>query len=289
MNSPQGCRPSAQRRATSRRAALLLGGLGVLAVALPFWVWHETWFGRPLSDSELDRYLHDTHKPRHIQQALSQAADRILRGDPAVSRWYARIVELGRYPDARIRAMAAWVMGQDNRSPEFHRTLRELLGDSDVMVRRNAALALVRFADASGRKELVAMLEPYPLAAPDAGTVAFRVRPGREVASGVLLATVAGASGEAAEIRSPFAGWVSAQLAADGQRVRPGEPVVTVIPEANQVWESLRALYLVGLTEDLPVVERLAASGSVFPPAVRRQAQLTALAIRTRSARSPTR
>ncbi len=268
---------------------ILLAGLGLLSVALPFWVWRETWFGRPLADSELERYFYDAGKPRHIQQALSQAADRIVRGDPEVGRWYRRIAELGRHADPRIRAMAAWVMGQDNRSPEFHRALRTMLGDPDVMVRRNAALALVRFADAGGRPELVAILEPYRLPAPAGGIVAQLVRPGREVGAGALLAGVADASGRVAELRAPFAGWVDEQLAADGQRVRAGDPLVSVIPDVKQVWESLRALYLVGAAEDLPAVERYAAAGGAVPPAVRRQAALTARAIRTRSERLPTR
>jgi biotin carboxyl carrier protein len=290
LNNPfSQIQPGAQRQAPSRRTWVLLAILGVVAVALPFSVWRETWFGRPLEDSELERYFYDTHKPRHIQQALSQAADRILRGDAAILHWYGRIAELGRHPDARIRAMAAWVMGQDNRSDEFHRALRPLLGDPDVMVRRNAALALVRFADTSGREELVAMLAPYRLAAPAAGSVAHLVRPGREVVAGVLLARITAPSGEAVEIRSPFAGRLEAQLAGEGERVEPGDPVVSVMPEAEQVWEALRALYLVGVPEDLPFVERYAAPDSAVPPAVRKQAALTARAIRTRSEQSPTR
>ena len=39
-------------------------------------------------------------------------------------------------------------------------------------MRRNAALALVRFNDSSGRAELVAMLQPYEVKAPVAGDVA---------------------------------------------------------------------------------------------------------------------
>lgn len=279
----------AKRRGASRRGLLLLAVLGVLAVALPFAAWHETWFGRPLSDGELDRYLRDTGKPRHIQQALSQTAERILRADPAVARWYGRVAELGGHPDPRIRAMAAWVMGQDNRCQEFHRTLRALLDDPEVMVRRNAALALVRFADTGGRQELVAILEPYRLPAPAGGTVAHLVRPGRQVSAGVLLARIADALGGTVELRAPFAGWVEAQLAAEGERVQAGDPVVAVSPEAKQIWESLRALYLVGVPEDLPAVERYAAPDSPVPPPVRRQAELTAKAIRMRSEQLPTR
>ena len=42
-------------------------------------------------------------------------------------------------------------MGQDNKSEEFHQALLSLLNDNDPLVRRNAALQLVRFGDGSGK------------------------------------------------------------------------------------------------------------------------------------------
>jgi vesicle coat complex subunit len=46
-------------------------------------------------------------------------------------------------------------MGFDNTSQEFHNALLKLLHDQEPIVRRNAALALVRFNDNSGREELL--------------------------------------------------------------------------------------------------------------------------------------
>jgi hypothetical protein len=41
-----------------------------LICLMPFLFWWNTWFGRKLSDQQLNEYLHDAKKPRHIQQAL---------------------------------------------------------------------------------------------------------------------------------------------------------------------------------------------------------------------------
>ena len=39
---------------------------------MPFLFWWNTWFGRHLSDKQVNKYLHDEQKPRHIQHALVQ-------------------------------------------------------------------------------------------------------------------------------------------------------------------------------------------------------------------------
>jgi HEAT repeat protein len=51
-------------------------------------------------------------------------------------------------------------MGQDSTSALFHHTLLQMLRDDEVLVRRNAALSLVRFGDDEGLNELRAMLAP---------------------------------------------------------------------------------------------------------------------------------
>ena len=80
------------------RRMLLLMVLGSLCVALPFMGWQATWFGRRLSNREIDRYLGDDRHPRKIQHALSQISDRIQQGDAGAARWYPRVVELSRNP-----------------------------------------------------------------------------------------------------------------------------------------------------------------------------------------------
>ena len=49
----------------------------------------------------------------------------------------------------------AWLMGADSASEDFYNALEKLLLDAEPIVRRNAALALVRFNDASGRQSFL--------------------------------------------------------------------------------------------------------------------------------------
>ena len=44
-----------------------------------------------------------------------------------------------------------------------------MLNDPNPMVQRNAALSLVRFQDDSGHAQIVSMLQPYVMHAPQAG------------------------------------------------------------------------------------------------------------------------
>ena len=136
----------------SPRARFLLVLAAVLSVIVPYLFWMGTWFGRKLTDREIQTYLHDSGHPRKVQHALSQMAGRMSEGDPVVAAWYPEVAALARDPLPELRTTAAWVMGQDSRSQAFHEVLRGLLEDADVMVRRNAALALVRFGDDAGRR-----------------------------------------------------------------------------------------------------------------------------------------
>jgi hypothetical protein len=145
----------------SRRSIVILAVLGALFVIIPFMFWRQTWFGRRLSDQEMQTYLADRGHPRRIQHALSQMSGLMTSGDPKARTWYPMLIELAGHPSTRIRLNTAWVMGQDNTSEQFHQALLNLLKDPELMVRRNAALSLVRFHDASGRAELVNMLKAY--------------------------------------------------------------------------------------------------------------------------------
>jgi HEAT repeat protein len=275
--------------APPKRSPLLLAVLGALFILVPFLFWHQTWFGRRLTDQEIGQYLQDTEHPRKIQQALSQIADRIMRGDATVQTWYPKIPPLAQHPNAIIRTTAAWVMGQDNTSEAFHRALLDLLKDSEVMVRRNAALALVRFQDSSGRAELVKMLQPFAITAPVEGTVTLQTQPGLSLGAGILLVRIRPAQGQEVEVRSPFAGMVERIFPQDKSHVGAGDPVVLLAPGADQVAEALRGLYLVGQPEDLPDVERYKNAVPLMPDNIRQQAVLTAQAIRTRAEQNPSR
>jgi len=270
----------------SRRGVLLLTGAAVLLVLMPFLFWQQTWFGRRLTDQDLAAYLQDDTHARKIQHALSQIADRILQGDETVQSWYPQIVRLSRHRLTIIRSTAAWVMGQDNRSAPFHRALLDLLADPEPIVRRNAALALVRFQDASGRAELVSTLLPSRIPAPAAGTVSMQSQAGRSVEAGSSLARIRTERGQEVDALAPFSGRVSRLLCADGSRVAAGDFVLMLSADSEQIREALRGLYLVGRTEDLAGVEPYERDAL---ESVRQQAVLTARAIRSRELDSPVR
>jgi len=65
--------------------------------------------------------------------------------------------------------------------------------------------------------------------------------------------------------------------------VANGANIATVAPEENQVWEALRALYLVGQAEDLTAVIPYERDSPDSSDRVRQQAALTEQAIRSRA------
>jgi biotin carboxyl carrier protein len=256
--------------------------LALLFVLMPFLFWNATWFGRPLTDAQITKALADNAHPREIQHALTQIERRIEVGDPSVKRWYPQLVVLSSHPVDEIRLTDAWVMGQDNTSGDFHRALLKLAADPQVMVERNAALSLVRFGDASGRDAIIGMLRPYDMPSPAAGTLERRLKPGDVVNPGTLVAHIS-AGGQRREVRALVPGTLASWRAANGATVSAGEPIATLAPNESMVWEALRALYLIGRTQDLPDVERFARGADGMSPQIAEQAQATARAIQSRS------
>ena len=265
---------------------IILTALAVSFVIVPFLFWQGTWFGRPLKPDEIDRFITDQQHPRKIQHALSQIASHIVEGDQSIKRWYPQIAALAESPTMQIRVTAAWAMGQDENSSLFHETLLRLLKDPDLMVRRNAALSLVRFRDPSGREEILQMLRPYSIRTPHAGKLSMHLQPDQEIGNGTLLARITAADGTGKDIRSPFGGHVDAVFKSDGVAVAEGDVVVSIRPGDDQTWEALRGLYLVGQPEDLQTVERYQRHMEGSGDRVRRQAVLTAQSIRTRAEQS---
>ena len=269
--------PAASRR-PGRRAYILITLFALALVLFPFLFWYNTWFGRKLGDSELDRYFSDSSHPRHAQHALVQLGERVAQHQN-IGRWYPRVLEQAASPSLEIRQTAAWIMGQDHGYAPFHEALLRLIRDPQPMVRRNAALALAGFNDAAARPELVAMLRPYTVLSPARGALKYRLKPGDYVNPGTLLARV----GEG-EVRSPVPGEVRSLAAQDGRVVQAGDPLAELAADKNHVWEALRALYLVGQAEDLEQVQRFARPVPGMPDTVVRQALLTAQAIQSRKA-----
>jgi hypothetical protein len=267
----------------SRTQKLLFFLVAWLICLMPFLFWWNTWFGRKLTDAQLTEYLHDAKKPRHIQQALVQVGERITRRDAAAKQWYPEMIRLAADPVEEVRNTDAWVMGQDPSGTGFHETLLKLLSDRSPMVRGNAALSLVRFGDGRGRPEILALLEPAHLNAPQAGRVLDSDRAGTAIHQNGLIAKLAPASGGAAvEIRSPIPGRIRS-VAGTGANVGGGAEVAVIDPAPDQVWEALRALYLIGQPEDLPAIRRYEQDLPDLSNDVRRQAVETEKAIAKRA------
>ena len=238
-----------------RRASLPLIIVAALFIVVPFLTWYGTWFGRSLSDEDIATYLADEKNPRHIQHALSRVEERIERGDASVKKFYPQVIALTKHPTGEIRKTTAWVMGQDNKSAEFHQALLALLGDSEPLVRRNAALQLVRFGDPSGRPELRSMLQPFEAKSPIAGSVTSLLPPQSKISAGGLLARIRDSSNALQEFRSPVDGAIGQLAVKEGDAVTAGQTVAWLTPDRATVSGALQALAYVGTKDDLPAIE----------------------------------
>jgi len=263
-----------------------------LIVLMPFLFWWNTWFGRRLPDKQITEYLQDEKHPRHIQHALIQLGERMGRRESAAARWYPELVRLASHPVEEVRNTDAWVMGQDTSVPAFHQMLLKMLQDSSPLVRGNAALSLVRFGDTSGRPQIVTLLQPARIVAPFAGRVTDSDKVGTAVHQGGLIAKLqvdrsAVASQDeqrTTELRSPISGRIRTLSVAPGANVTAGAEIATISPGDEQVWEALRALYLIGQPDDLPAVRPYQRELPEISDRIRQQALLTERSIRERAA-----
>lgn len=271
-----GVRATEVRRRTPGSGPILF--LAILFVAATFLAWYFSWFGRELSNEDISKYLNDVQKPRHVQHALLQIQQRIERGDTDAKNWYPQLITLSGSPETEFRLTVAWLMGFDNKSPEFHNALLQLVKDPEPIVRRNAALALVRFNDHSGREELLAVLKPLPVKAPADGVLASSLQEGATVARRALLARIQGSDGKVIEIRSPLPGRVGKIMKTNGSQVSRDDEVLNLISDEDSVWEALRGLSLVGTKDDLQLVQSLTDASE----RIKEQASLTAKAIQSR-------
>jgi biotin carboxyl carrier protein len=279
-----GTQPVIKRKPMARRTKIAFYVVAWLIVLMPFLFWRSTWFGRQLSDREIARYLRDDAKPRHIQHALVQVGERMARGDKGVGQWYPELVRLAGHPVEEIRSTDAWVMGQDTSYASFRRTLLTMLDDVAPTVRANAALSLVRFGDAAGRPQIVSMLQPLAVTAPAAGRVVAVAKAGDAANHGTLLAKLEDGS-QAHEVRAPITGRISSVQSQRGSQVAAGQQLLVIDPGAEQVWEALRALYVVGQPEDLAAVRPYKATSPNRPKRIEEQAAATERAILQRAAR----
>jgi hypothetical protein len=255
--------------------------IAILFVVGAFLTWYLTWFGRELTDADITTYLAE-NKPRKVQHALLKIQERLERRDPNAKQWYPQIVSLAGNPETDIRLTVAWVMGFDNQSSQFHQSLLKLLKDSEPIVRRNAALALVRHNDSRGRQELLSIFAPYVVTAPADGVLTSSLKIGSGVARGSLLARIRKDNYESAELRSPLRGEVQNLTVQSAGRVSSGQAVVELRADEESVWEALRALALIGEPGDAAMIQQYVQQNPQLQDRVREQAAQTIKAIQGR-------
>jgi hypothetical protein len=273
--------PIKSRPRMSTRNRLLFFLVGWLIVLMPFLFWWNTWFGRQLSNKQIAQYLRDDKHPRHIQHALVQLGERMARKDPAVTRWYPQLTQLASYPVEEVRNTDAWVMGHDTSGPGFHEALLKMLGDPSLTVRGNAALSLVRFGDATGKPQILELLQPARVLAPQSGKIIDASAVGIVIHQGGIVAKLQ-AGDHTTKIRSPITGRLRELRAQIGKNVDVGDAIATIDPSGDQVWEALRALYLIGQPADIAAVQPYEQELPDISNHVRQQAVETEKAIRER-------
>jgi biotin carboxyl carrier protein len=258
--------------------------VAALFIVVPFLAWYGTWFGRALGDEEIEKYLSEG-KPRHAQHALSQVAERVIAGDASAARFYPHVLKTAESPVADLRMTAAWVMGLEHKSEEFRAALRRLVADPEPIVRRNAALALVRFGDPSARPELLAMLRPFEVKARTEGTAMTALSTGTPVKRESLLVRYEFKPSLLEEERSPLPGKVEQAFVKEGDKFHPGDRLFVISPDAEQVRDALIGLSYLGEESDSTEVERYARGVEGMPEEVKQQAARTLESIKSRTAR----
>src|SRR4030095_7186210 len=113
--------------------------------------------------------------------------EKIEKRETDAGRWNSQVAGLASNPSPDVRMTAAWVMGLEHKSDEFRAALARLVEDPEHIVRRNAALALVRFGDPRCRPELLAMLRPITINAPTEGKAQTALTAGTPVKRESLL------------------------------------------------------------------------------------------------------
>jgi pyruvate/2-oxoglutarate dehydrogenase complex dihydrolipoamide acyltransferase (E2) component len=125
-------------------------------------------------------------------------------------------------------------------------------------------------------------LQPASVVVPAAGRIVDVDKVGTSVRQGGLIAKLQ--NGErTTEIRAPITGRIRAVSVTTGAIVVAGAEVATIDPGSEQVWEALRALYLVGEPDDLPAIRAYERNVPEIPDRLRQQAALTEKSILSRA------
>ena len=197
-------------------------------------------------------------------------------------------MRLATHPVEEVRNTDAWVMGQDATSKEassagFHEALLKMLTDPSLTVRGNAALSLVRFGDATGRPQILELLQSAKVSAPQSGkSNRHQLRRHYDPSGPESFAKLEDA-GQTVDVRSPITGRLRTLFVQTGQALSAGTQIATIDPSTEQLWEALRALYLVGQPGDLVAITPYERNLPEIPDHIRQQATETEKAIRTRT------
>jgi hypothetical protein len=274
-------RPAVPQRSRLSKSYIAIMLLAAASIALPYYFWRGTWFGSRLSDAQMRAYLTDATQPRHTQHALAQLTARLDAGDPRARELFPLVVDLAKHERSEIRGTAAWVMGWDNQHEPFRQALRGLVVDSAPFVQRNAALALSKFGDPAARPVLRSMLAPFTLKSPAAGKITKLIARGAPVHPNLSIGDLAGTNQAPRHVPAPVSGRVAQVLVADGATVAEGDALYELAPAEEDMWEALRALVLVGETDDIALI-RTALNSSEATQRIGEQAQKTIASIESR-------
>jgi pyruvate/2-oxoglutarate dehydrogenase complex dihydrolipoamide acyltransferase (E2) component len=119
------------------------------------------------------------------------------------------------------------------------------------------------------------------------GRIVDASKPGTAIHQNGLIAKLQldqpNANPQTIELRSPISGRIRNLFVQTGQAVAAGSEIASVDPATDQVWEALRALYIVGQFDDLPAIMPYTHDLPEVPDHIRQQAVLTEKAIRERA------
>lgn len=250
-------------------------------VILPVMFWRGTWFGRRLTDEQLTSYLASTDQPRKLQHALTEITERIDKGDGPTDSYYPAITALVEHNNWQVRNTAAWVMGWDHEYDGFHGALLKMLNDSVLVVRQNAALALINFGDAAGKPIILAMLKSTPAISPADGNACDLLPVDAPVRADLVIGHVDRPNDTPIDLKSPISGRIGKCFVQDGDDVSKGETVLEITPGEAQITQALQALALVGDDSDLAAIEE-AKSAKTATQRLQEQAAIAERKIRER-------
>lgn len=278
-----GDKPNNPTDARPRKFYSLLTMLVVVAcVVLPVMFWRGTWFGRRLSDEQLSTYLASADQPRQLQHALTEITERIDKGDGPTKPYHPAITALADHENWQVRNTVAWVMGWDHDGEGFHDALLSLLRDPILVVRQNAALALVNFDDDTGKAIILAMLKSTPVISPSDGAARDLVPIDAPVRADLVIGHIDRENDRSIDLKAPISGRIGRHFIQDGETVTKGEPVIEIMPGEAQIAQALQALAFIGDASDLAAIAE-AKNANTATPAIMAQAKAAEQQIRRRT------